>query len=654
MVQRRGRLSAHRGKRFVQNDHRQLAGAWLYVTTTLAALLPVAGILYALNVFPEFGLLIFKEQFLAFFLMICLVLTFLLVPARKGKSMDRVPWYDRLLILASLASGLYVSIRFDDIVSLLGFLPLDIRICSMTVVALVFEATRRQTGWVMVCIGAGAVAYAYFGWLMPGILETRPLPFARLIVSVYMAEDASILSIPLFVAATIILAFFIFGQLLFKIGGGQAISDLAMAVMGRNRGGPAKVAVVASALFGSLSGSASANVATTGMVTIPMMRNVGYEDYKAAGIEAVASTGGLILPPVMAATAFIMAEFLGTTYATIAIAAALPALLYYFCVFLQVDFEAAKGNIKGLPRHQLPGWRSVAKRVWPLTIPAFVLVYALFGLFQRPEVAGLFATAATLAISIVFKDMRLNIKRYLEILAETGVAVVYIAVITAVAGMVMGAIAISGLGNNMSRTLVEVSGGNVVLLLLLSAVASTILGMGVPVTATYIILVVLVGPALIEVGISPLAAHLFVFYFGTLSFLTPPVCVSVFVAAAIAKSQPMTTAIFSVRLAIIAYIIPFVFVFNPALLLDGGAASIVNALTASILGAFILAASLSGFFLSRLLVAERLLGTVVGLGLLLFATEAWLPLLVGAIATAGLFISHRRRTMRLSTSAGAP
>ena len=462
----------------MQNDHRQLGGAWLYVTTTLAALLPVSGILYALNVFPEFGLLIFKEQFLAFFLMISLVLTFLLVPARKGKSMDRVPWYDRLLILASLASGLYVSIRFDDIVSLLGFLPLDIRICSMTVVALVFEATRRQTGWVMVCIGAGAVAYAYFGWLMPGILETRPLPFARLIVSVYMAEDASILSIPLFVAATIILAFFIFGQLLFKIGGGQAISDLAMAVMGRNRGGPAKVAVVASALFGSLSGSASANVATTGMVTIPMMRNAGYEDYKAAGIEAVASTGGLILPPVMAATAFIMAEFLGTTYASIAIAAALPALLYYFCVFLQVDFEAAKGNIKGLPRHQLPGWRSVAKRVWPLIIPAFVLVYALFGLFQRPEVAGLFAAAATLAISIAFKDMRLNIKRYLEILAETGVAVVYIAVITAVAGMVMGAIAISGLGNNMSRTLVEVSGGNVVLLLLLSAVASTILGMG--------------------------------------------------------------------------------------------------------------------------------------------------------------------------------
>lgn len=637
----------------MQYDHRNLSGAWLYLTRFLAALLPVAGILFALNVFPAFGLLIFKEQFLAFFLMISLVLSFLLMPFRQGKSMDRVPWYDQLLILASLASGLYVTIRFDDIVSLIGFLPLDIQICSFTVVALVLEATRRQTGWVMVSIGAGAVAYAYFGWLMPGILETRPLPLARLIVSIYMAEDASILSIPLFVAATIILAFFLFGQLLFKIGGGQAISDLAMAGMGQYRGGPAKVAVIASALFGSLSGSASANVATTGMVTIPMMRNVGYKDYQAAGIEAVASTGGLILPPVMAATAFIMAEFLGTSYASIAIAAALPALLYYFCVFLQVDFEAAKGNIKGLPRDELPSLRSVGRRVWPLIIPAFILVYALFGLFQRPEVAGLFAAAATLAISLVFKEMRLNFKRYLEILAEVGEAVVYIAIITAIAGMVMGAIAFSGLGNNLTRTLVEVSGGSVVLLLFLSAIASIILGMGVPVTATYIILVVLVGPALIEVGISPLAAHLFVFYFGTLSFLTPPVCVSVFVAAAIAKSRPMETGIFSVRLAIIAYIIPFVFVFNPGLLLQGGAALIINALIASVLGAFILATSLSGYFLSRLSIVERLAGVAVGLGLLIFATHAWLPLIVGSILAAGLFVIHRLRTTRAAAGQSA-
>ena len=451
----------------------------------------------------------------------------------------------------------------------------------------------------MVSLGLIALAYSYFGSYLGGILETRVIRLDRLLVYNYLGQDA-IHGTPLFVAGTVVTAFMLFGQMLFATGGGQAISDFGFAMMGRYRGGPAKVSIVASGLFGSLSGSASANVATTGMITIPMIREAGYPAHKAAAIEAVASTGGLILPPIMAATGFIMAEFLGIPYAEVAIAALLPALLYYLCLFIQVDLEAAATGIIGLTEDKIPARAAALKSVAPVAIPVVVLLLMLFYFFQSPETSALYATVTVILVSLSLPRMRQNFLTYCKVLVKTGDAVVSITIICAIAGLIIGCLGLTGLGTNLSQALVMLANGEVWLLLMLAAVASIILGMGVPVTATYIILVILLAPALVELGIPELAAHLFLFYFGTLSFLTPPVCISVFVAAALAQADVMKTAFFSMRLAIIAYILPFFFVFNQGYLLDGSIFEILNLIVAALAGIMLLSVGLAGYFIRHL------------------------------------------------------
>lgn len=615
---------------------RELTGPLFLLASIVAGLVPVSALVYASRVLPEVGLIIYKEQFLAFFLTLCLVLTFLTKPAFKGAATTSVPWYDWVLIAASLGAGGYVSFWYHELVGMLGLITQDKVIVSAVGIFVLLEATRRLAGWTMVAVGLVALAYGYFGHHLSGVFQTRRIPGERLLINNFLGTDA-VLGTPLFVAATIVTAFILFGQVLFRIGGGEAISNFSFALMGRRRGGPAKVAVFSSALFGSLSGSASANVATTGMITIPMMKKVGYDDHKAAAIEAVSSTGGLVLPPVMAATGFLMAEFLGVPYSTIALAAAIPALLFYLCVYLQVDMEAAKGGIDAWDGKDLPGVLQAGKQVLPVALAFAVLLYVLFGLLQSPENSAFAATFAAIVISLFVPSMRRSFRRYLGVLASTGEAVVFISILCAVAGLVVGTLGLTGLGSSLSQNLISLAGGNVWLLLVFAALGCIVLGMGVPVTATYIILVILVGPALVQMGISELSAHMFVFYFGTLSFLTPPVCLAVFVAASIAECNPWRSALYALRFAIVAYLIPFVFVFNDAFLMQGDAMDVTQAVIAGVVGVFLLSVSLVGYWKHKLHTALRVLALAAGIAAFWLGATNVPALVVCLVVLGGLY-----------------
>jgi TRAP transporter 4TM/12TM fusion protein len=624
-------------------NKRTLTGYWALLAGYLSALLPVSTIIYALQLLPKLGIVIYKEQFLMWFLTLSLVLTFLIIPPLKNKAstsdavdvpgqvVGRVPWYDIILALIALTAGSYVTFWYHQILPEIGVLTTDKILASAAGILLLLEATRRHLGWTMVSLALVALAYSYFGSHLGGILETRVIRFDRLLVYNYLGQDA-IHGTPLFVAGTVVTAFMLFGQMLFATGGGQAISDFGFALMGRYRGGPAKVSIVASGLFGSLSGSASANVATTGMITIPMIREAGYPAHKAAAIEAVASTGGLILPPIMAATGFIMAEFLGIPYAEVAVAALLPALLYYLCLFIQVDLEAAASGITGLAEDKIPPRAAALKSVAPVAIPVAVLLFMLFYLFQSPETSALYATVAVILVSLGLPRMRQKFLAYCKVLVKTGDAVVSITIICAIAGLIIGCLGLTGLGTNLSQALVMLANGEVWLLLVLAAVASIILGMGVPVTATYIILVILLAPALVELGIPELAAHLFLFYFGTLSFLTPPVCISVFVAAALAQADVMKTALFAMRLAVVAYLLPFFFVFNQSFLLEGTWDVLLRTGIGAVGSIMLLSAGLAGYFRGHLSWWARILVVAAGLAGLKWGIYSWL----GVIASYAL------------------
>jgi TRAP transporter 4TM/12TM fusion protein len=604
-------------------NRRELKGFWSVSAVALAVLVPFASIVYVLQILPDLGIIVYKEQFLALFLALCVAITFLILPPRENVAETAgVPWYDVICALAALAVGGYIFFNYGDLVGSLGIITTDKVIASAIGTVLLFEATRRQAGWSMVTVGLVALAYAYFGHFLSGMFETRVIRWDRLLTYNYLGAGA-IFGTPLYVAATIVTSFVLFGQILFLIGGGDAISDFAFALMGKRRGGPAKVAILSSALFGSLSGSASANVATTGILTIPMMRRVGYSAEKSAAVEAVASTGGLILPPVMAATGFLMAEFLGIPYSSVAIAAALPALLFYFCLYLQVDFEAAKDGVTGAQAGDLPNLRKSLRGIVPVILPFAVLLYTLFALYWSPAAAAFAGTFATFILSVAIAKMRNGLGGYIDVLAKAGEATVFVAIMCAMAGLVVGCLGLTGLGSSLSQHLVAIAGGNIWLLLLFAAFGCIILGMGVPVTATYIILVILIGPALVQVGIDKLAGHMFVFYFGTLSFLTPPVCLAVFVAASIAGSKPMISAVHALRYAIVAYIIPFAFVFNEAYLFQGPWQQIAEAVVAGIVGVILISAGLVGYFRAPLSMPVRVVVIAGGLATVFLVGQHW-------------------------------
>ena len=420
------------------------------------------------------------------------------------------------------------------------------------------------------------------------------------------------------VAAIIVLAFILFGNLLFSIGGGAFITNVAMATFGQFRGGPGKMAVVGSSLFATISGVAVANVATTGVVTIPLMKRIGYRPYIAGAIESVASTGGQLCPPIMGATAFVMAEVLGIPYQKVAIAAIIPALLYYASIFFQVDMEAGKAGLKGLPREQLPKIFSVMGKSPFFIIPFTVLLFALFYLYMTPPKAALMGVSSIVILGFFFqKETRFRIGWILDGLHGTGKALLQLASIGALAGIIVGTISYTGLGFLISLYLGQFAGGHLFILLPIVAVASLIMGMGMPTLSVYIILAILLAPAMVELGVQPIAAHLFILYLGTASMVTPPVCIAAYAGAAIANTAPMRTGFAAARFGIIAYIVPFLFIFFPELLFQGSPAGILVATVTALFGCFTLAAALTGFLFQRLNPGKRILFALAGLGLMI-------------------------------------
>jgi len=392
-------------------------------------------------------------------------------------------------------------------------------------------------------------------------------------------------------------------------GGGEFFTDLSFAVTGRTRGGAAKIAVVASALFGSISGSAVSNVVTTGVITIPLMRRGGYSKNDAGAIESVASTGGQLAPPIMGAAAFLMAEFLEIPYMTVAMAAIVPAVLYYFSVFVQVDLMAARDRF-AMVDQEIPRISDVLKRGWHLVIPFAVLLYALFGMNSEPEDAAMMSAVVIVAVGFLrpYREHRLTVRKLLGAFVDTGTSMVELILIVAAAGFVIGILNITGLGFALTLLLVDAVGGNLVPLLLISAVICIVLGMGMPTSGVYVLLAALVGPAIVEAGVDPIAAHLFLLYFGMMSMITPPIALAAFAAAAIAKADAMATGIAAVRIGWASFVIPFIFVGTPALLLKGPPAEIIVDIVEAMVGIFAMSVAVVGFF-------GRKLGPLTRMGL---------------------------------------
>jgi TRAP transporter 4TM/12TM fusion protein len=553
------------------------------------------------------GFALYNEQVLAAIVALSLALAFLGVAARRPKG--EVPWYDGLASGLGLGAGVYTAIRYPILADEFFFRPVETTILGVILILLVVEALRRTTGWSLLSVLLAFMAYGLMGHLVPG-MEL----FAYLGI-----DNTALLGLPLRIISTIVIIFIFMGQLLLRSGGSLFFGDLAAALMGRSRGGSGKIGVFASGLFGSISGSAVANVASTGVITIPLMRKSGYASHISGAFIAVASTGGQMLPPVMGAAAFLMAELLGVPYADIVLAAIVPSLLYYFSVFVQADLEAARQGIGAAEGTEIPLLRQVLREGWYFPMPFVVLVVALFQFNLTAETAGLYAAGSIIFLGLIFsyRGSRLGLMDIWESVKVTGQSSVQIVVIGAAAGMIMGTVDVTGLGFGLTFVLVEFGESSLFLLLLLTAVVCIILGMGMPTTAIYFLLATLAAPPMIQLGIDPMAAHMFVLYLGCMSMITPPVALAAFTAANLAGADPMKTAAASVRLGWPGLVVPFLFVFSPSFLLHGTVLEIVRDVATALIGIWLASAGITGHLMRPLTPFARVGLMVGGMALLI-------------------------------------
>jgi TRAP transporter 4TM/12TM fusion protein len=631
---------------------RSLTGAAHAIERAVLFTLTLVAAAWAGELHVLLNLTFFKEQFLGLFFALGMAGVFLRVKSRSDESGEYVPGYDWLCFIGCLITGGYITLMYPTIAYRLGVLSPERWILGGLAILLILEATRRVTGWALVWVALPCILYAKFADFFPGLFAAKGATWQRIANYLYLDSNA-LLGVPLTVAASVVVAFIFFGQALYAVGGDKFITDIALIVMGKYRGGPAKVSVVSSALFGTVSGSAVANVAVDGAITIPMMKRTGYPAHVAAAIEAVASNGGQITPPVMGAAAFLMAEFLNIPYGQIAMAAIVPAALYYLALFTQVDLEAAKYGLGGLPKDQIPKFRGVIRLGWVFLFPLGFLVYVLMWENWEAGKAGMATVVLTFIVGALQKQTRPTLGNILTCIEDTGRTLLDIVVITALAGLVIGALQLSGLTFKLSLILISLSGGNVVALLALTAVVCILLGMSLPTAVVYITLAVLVGPALAQLGIDPLAAHLFLFYFGMLSLITPPDCLATYTAAAIAGSDFWKTGWTGMRLGIAAYVVPFVFALHPALILKGALSDIVFAVIASSIGTFLLAVGCAGYLYRLLHWPKRTLFCLAGL-MLMFPTwhGAWLIFDAGGLLMGiGLFLWERSKASATVSSA---
>lgn len=615
--------------------------AWLEgLAGTLIVLLSIA---YAGDIHRYLGLSIYDAQLLAAGLTLALTTGFLAIARRAAGGM--------LCVLALMAAavtfgvGGYLSVDYISITMEAPYLPMWLMLLSGALLGSLLLNIVPSVGYGVLAVVLVFIAYGLFGHLMPGAFRSRETLPSELLI--YLATDANgMLGTALKVAVVIVIPYLLFGKLLSACGAANFFNDGALALMGRFRGGPAKVAVTASSLFGSISGNAVGNVVGTGVVTIPMMKRAGFKPAYAGAVEATASTGGQLVPPVMGAAAFIMADMIQVDYVNIMLAALPAAILYYVAIFINVDLRAGRRNLLAVPREEIPsGWR-VLKAGWHFLIPFAVLFYALFALNMRPERAAVIATVALLFASFVFgyKGERMKVREIIPLIADTGRSALDLIIVCAAAGIIIGVLNISGLAFNLTLNIVAASGNSVIVLAVITALISVVLGMGMPTVGVYILLATLVAPALVEVGVPVIAAHLFVFYFGLLSMITPPVALASFAAANIAGASSWATSMESMKLAWPAYIVPFLFIFTPALTFDGTWQQILWTLGTAILGIYMVTAAIVGFFRRSIDIGERAVIGVAGLLALLPASLLpgfiWTDV-VGLIAFCGLYVSIR-------------
>jgi TRAP transporter 4TM/12TM fusion protein len=606
----------------VSNVETPRRGPLLWLERLSGTLIVLVSVGYAGDLHRYLGVSIYDAQLLAAGLTLALTTGFLAI-ART--SVGRMLKAASLLAAAvTLGVGFYLAINYINITMEAPYLPFWLVALSGVVLAALMLNVVPSVGMGIFVVVLLFMAYGLFGHLMPGEFRSRETMFSEL--AIYLATDANgMLGQALKVAVVIVVPYLLFGKLLSACGAANFFNDGALALMGRYRGGPAKVAVTASSLFGSISGNAVGNVVGTGVVTIPMMKRAGFSPAYAGAVEATASTGGQLVPPVMGAAAFIMADMIQVDYVDIMLAALPAAILYYVAIFINVDLRAGKRNLLAVPADAIPSGWGALKAGWHFIIPFAVLFYALFALNMRPERAAVLATIVLLVVSFVmgYKGQRMKARDILPLIADTGRSALDLIIVCAAAGIIIGVLNISGLAFNLTMNIVAAAGSNVIVLAVITALISVVLGMGMPTVGVYILLATLVAPALVEVGVPVIAAHLFVFYFGLLSMVTPPVALASFAAANIAGASSWATSIESMKLAWPAYIVPFLFIFTPALIFDGTWLEVIWTLSTAILGIYLVTAGIVGFFRRSVSLAER--GMLIVAGTLALLPASILP-----------------------------
>ncbi len=565
-----------------------------------------------------FGLLPAQHQG-AVHLAFTLALTLVLYPATKNSSKNSIPWYDFMLALAGAGASMYLVFNYANLVERSG-LPSDLDLAlGFLLIFMLLEATRRISNPVLPCLAIIALLYCWFGPYLPAGLGHRGFSVSRIINHMYLGTEG-VYGTPLEVSSTFVFMFILFGCVLEKTGIGKFIIELALALAGWASGGPAKVTVVASGIMGTVSGSSVANVCTVGMFTIPLMKSVGYRPHFAAAVEAAASTGGQIMPPVMGAGAFIMAQFLGWPYIEVAIAAAIPAVLYYTAVLIQVHFEAQRLGLSGIARENLPNVWYLLKTKGFLLIPLGAIIYFLVAGYT-PLMAAFWGIIVSIPLSYLDKETRLTPKKLLEAFEAGARSSLSVACACACVGFIVGTGTLTGVALRIANGIVELAGGMLLPTLFLTMCASILLGTGLPTTANFIVTSTMAAPALKALMVPDIAAYMFVFYFGIAADLTPPVALAAYAAAGIAGADPMKSGFVSVKLALAGFLIPYIYVYNPILLfVDATPLPMIQAVISSLVGVYLLSMTTIGYYKGQLSWFMRILAFGGALGLLIPGT----------------------------------
>lgn len=596
-----------------ESNKREMSGLWGYIINGICILFAAFQLYTA-----TFGILDAHLQ-RAIHLTFGFLLIFLLYPTRQSWSKTKMNPIDVLFALAGACSAMYIVYNYNELVLRAGMNTETDFIVALIGTVLVFEAARRVVGWPMIIVAFIFLLYAFFGPYVPGIMAHRGVGMEEMFDHLFFTTEG-IFGTPMGVSSTFIYLFILFGAYLEATGLGKFFIDLANAIAGWAAGGPAKVAVLSSGLMGTVSGSSVGNVAGTGSFTIPMMKKLGYRPAFAGAVEAAASTGGQLMPPVMGAAAFLMAEFVGVPYFDVVKAAVIPAMLYYIGVWLGVHYEAKKFGLKGTPRDQLPKFKDLFLEKGHLAIPLIVIIYLLVSGYT-PMRAALAAIALSIICACLRKSTRISFKQILQGLIDGSKGVLGVLIACATAGIIIGVVTKTGVGLKVATALLDLAGGKLLPAMFFTMITSLILGMGVPTTANYVITSTIAAPALIQMQVPVLAAHMFAFYFGIVADVTPPVALAAYAGAGIAGANPMRCGVIAAKLAIAAFIVPYIFVLAPELLMINATAFTItySALTA-IIGMWGVSMSMIGFCQNLLNLPQRLAFLVGGICMIIPGT----------------------------------